>query len=450
MTNITTSIKDHPFVKRPNRTLLALSIPVLFSLIAEPLTGLVDTAFVAQLGAEALAALGVGTAALSSIFWVFNFLGIGTQTSVAQALGQDDPEHAARITGLALLLSGLFGLALFVIGWLVAAPVAGLLGATGDVQTHAVEYMRFRLFGAPAVLAMLTAFGALRGVQDMRTPLWIALVVNAVNMVLDALIIVGYGPIPAWGIAGAAIATVLAQWIGALWAVTAVLHKLGRPPKLYLHEAKDLLQIGGNLFIRTGLLTIFLLLTTRVATQIGVQSGAAHQAIRQFWLFAALGLDALAITAQSLVGYFIGSDWVPQAKRVAKYACVWGIGLGAVLALGMWLGMDWIGSLLVPETAVSIFSAAWLMSAFIQPVNSLAFVTDGVHWGTSDFAYLRNGMFVATIVGSAGLLLVDQSSPVALVWVWGITAVWITIRAVFGVIRIWPGIGNSPFKKGSV
>jgi MATE family multidrug resistance protein len=198
------------------------------------------------------------------------------------------------------------------------------------------------------------------------------------------------------------------------------------------------------------LLTIFLLLTTRVATQIGVQSGAAHQAIRQFWLFAALGLDALAITAQSLVGYFIGSDWVAQAKRVAKYACVWGIGLGTVLALGMWLGMDWIGGLLVPETAVSIFTAAWIMSAFIQPVNSLAFVTDGVHWGTSDFAYLRNGMFVATIVGSAGLLLVDQSSPAALVWVWGITAVWITIRAVFGVIRIWPGIGNSPFKKDRV
>ncbi len=446
MTNITTSIQDHPFVKRPNRTLLALSIPVLFSLIAEPLTGLVDTAFVAQLGAEALAALGVGTAALSSVFWVFNFLGIGTQTSVAQALGQNDPERASRITGLALVLSGLFGVALFVIGWLVAAPVAGLLGATGDVQTQAVEYMRFRLFGAPAVLAMLTAFGALRGVQDMRTPLWIALVVNAVNIVLDALIIVGYGPIPAWGIAGAAIATVLAQWIGALWAITAVLHKLGRPAQLYLHEAKDLLQIGGNLFLRTGLLTIFLLLTTRVATQIGVQSGAAHQAIRQFWLFAALGLDALAITAQSLVGYFIGSDWVAQAKRVAKYACAWGIGLGAVLALGMWLGMDWIGSLLVPETAVSIFTAAWIMSAFIQPVNSLAFVTDGVHWGTSDFAYLRNGMFVATIVGSAGLLLVDQSSPAALVWVWGITAVWITIRAVFGVIRIWPGIGASPFK----
>lgn len=446
MTTITTSIQDHPFIKRPHRTLLALSVPVLFSLVAEPLTGLVDTAFVAKLGAEALAALGVGTAALSSVFWIFNFLGIGTQTSVAQAVGQNDHEHAARITSLALLLAAGFGLVLIVIGWLVAAPVAGLLGATGDVQVQAVEYMQLRLFGAPAVLAMMTAFGALRGVQDMRTPLWIALVVNIINMGMDALIITGYGAIPAWGIAGAAIATVLAQWVGAVWAVTAVLRIIGRSSDLRFHEAKELLQIGGNLFIRTGLLTLFLLLTTRIATQIGVQSGAAHQAIRQFWIFAALGLDALAITAQSLVGYFIGSNAIAQAKRVAKYSSIWGVGLGVLLALSMWMGMEWIADLLVPETAVAIFYPAWLMSAFIQPINSLAFVTDGVHWGTSDFAYLRNAMLISTIFGAIGLLLIDQSGENGLVWVWAITAVWITIRSVLGVIRIWPAVGKSPFK----
>jgi MATE family multidrug resistance protein len=441
------SAQPHPFISRPNRTLLALSIPVLFSLIAEPLTGLVDTAFVAQLGAEALAALGVGTAALSSVFWIFNFLGIGAQTSVAQALGQNDSARAARVTGLALVLSGVFGLVLLLAGWLAAAPVAALLGASGEVQAKAVEYMQIRLLAAPAMLAMLAAFGALRGVQDMRTPLWIALTVNVVNMALDALFIVGYGPIPAFGIAGAAWATAAAQWVGALWAVTAVLRKLGRPTQLNLGETKQLLQIGGNLFLRTGLLTLFMLLTTRIATQIGVQSAAAHQAIRQFWLFAALGLDALAITAQSLVGYFIGSHAAAQAKRVALYSCVWGIGLGVVLALGMWLWQDWIARMLVPETAVSVFFAAWLMSAVVQPVNALAFVTDGVHWGTGDFAYLRNGMFAASLLGSVGLLLIDQTAADALLWVWLVTAVWITIRALFGVIRIWPGIGKSPFRE---
>lgn len=442
---MTQSVKNHPFLTTPHRTLLALSVPVLFSLIAEPLTGLVDTAFVAQLGAEALAALGVGTAALSSIFWIFNFLGIGAQTEVAQALGQEREARAARMVGLALLMAGGFGLLLILFGWPLAPTIAELLGAQGAVQADAVTYMRIRLVSAPAMLAILTAFGALRGLQDMRTPLWIALTVNAINIVLDALLVPGVGSIPAFGIAGAAWASVLAQSIGAVWVVTAVLKKFGWPQNLQFSEARQLLKIGGDLFFRTGLLTLFMLLTTRVATTAGANSGAAHQAIRQFWIFAALGLDALAITAQSLVGFFIGSA-VVQAKRVALVCCQWGVVLGLLLSAGMWLGRDLIIDLLVPQTAVSVFIPAWIVATVMQPINSLSFVTDGIHWGTGDFRYLRNGMFAATAVASAALLFIDTTSANALLWVWVVTAVWIIIRAVWGIVRIWPGVGKSPFR----
>lgn len=442
---MTQSVKNHPFLTAPHRTILALSVPVLFSLIAEPLTGLVDTAFVAQLGAEALAALGVGTAALSSIFWIFNFLGIGAQTEVAQALGQEREARAARMVGLALLMAGGFGLLLILFGWPLAPTIAELLGAQGAVQADAVTYMRIRLVSAPAMLAILTAFGALRGLQDMRTPLWIALTVNAINIVLDALLVPGVGSIPAFGIAGAAWASVLAQSIGAVWVVTAVLKKFGWPQNLQFSEARQLLKIGGDLFFRTGLLTLFMLLTTRVATTAGANSGAAHQAIRQFWIFAALGLDALAITAQSLVGFFIGSA-VVQAKRVALVCCQWGVVLGLLLSAGMWLGRDLIIDLLVPQTAVSVFIPAWIVATVMQPINSLSFVTDGIHWGTGDFRYLRNGMFAATAVASAALLFIDTTSANALLWVWVVTAVWIIIRAVWGIVRIWPGVGKSPFR----
>ena len=95
---------DHPFVASPHRTLFSMSLPVLLSLIAEPLTGLVDTAFVARLGSESLAALGVGTVALSSIFWAFNFLGIGTQTEVAQAHGRRQQKRSTEIGGIAIYL----------------------------------------------------------------------------------------------------------------------------------------------------------------------------------------------------------------------------------------------------------------------------------------------------------------------------------------------------------
>lgn len=436
---------NHPFVHAPHATLVALSVPVFFSLVAEPLTGLVDTAFVARLGAEPLAALGVGTAVLSSTFWIFNFLGIGAQTQVAQALGQQSPARATRATGLALLLSGFFGLLLMAIGWPLASVAAQALGADGSIQTQAVTYIRWRLLGGPAVLSLLTAFGALRGMQDMRTPLWVAISLNGINIVLDALLIPGWGALPALGIVGAAVASTLAQWFGAVWAVTAVIRRLGWPRQLRFREARALLQIGGDLFLRTGMLTLFLLFTTRVATRSGADSGAAHQAIRQVWLFTALGLDALAITAQSLVGYFMGAGWVAQARRVAAVGSVWAIGLGVALGLGMWLGEAVMARLFVPLTAVGLFGSAWGWATAAQPLNALAFVTDGVHWGTGDFRYLRNAVFVATLVGSLGLALINVASPHALAWVWGLTGLWIAIRALLGVIRIWPGIGLSPF-----
>ncbi len=437
--------ENHPFIRAPHATRVALSIPVFFSLVAEPLTGLVDTAFVARLGAEPLAALGVGTAVLSSTFWIFNFLGIGAQTQVAQALGQQAQARATRATGLALLLSAFFGCLLLAIGWPLAGVAVQALGAEGSVQAQAVTYIRWRLLGGPAVLSLLTAFGALRGMQDMRTPLWVAVSLNGINIALDALLIPGWGALPAFGIVGAAVASTLAQWFGAIWAVTAVIRRLGWPRQLRLSEARALLQIGGDLFLRTGLLTLFLLFTTRVATRSGAESGAAHQAIRQVWLFTALGLDALAITAQSLVGYFMGAGWVAQARRVAAVGSVWGIVFGAALGLAMWFGEAFVATLLVPVTAVGLFSSAWGWAAIVQPLNALAFVTDGIHWGTGDFRYLRNAVFVATLAASAGLALINVASPQALAWVWATTGGWIAIRAFLGVVRIWPGIGLSPF-----
>ena len=105
---------EHPFLKHPHRTLVGLALPVLVSLIAEPVTGLVDTAFMARAGGASLAALGVGTVLLSSVFWAFNFLGIGTQTSVARALGAGDTRGARQASTTAALTALVLGTLLVV------------------------------------------------------------------------------------------------------------------------------------------------------------------------------------------------------------------------------------------------------------------------------------------------------------------------------------------------
>ncbi|MGD9176076.1 MAG: MATE family efflux transporter [Desulfobacterales bacterium] len=438
--------KEHPFVRSPHKTLLSMSLPVLLSLVAEPLTGLVDTAFVARLGAESLAALGAGTVALSSIFWVFNFLGIGTQTEVAQVYGRIEMKRTAEIGGLAIAMSAAIGVLMMLGGLPLVRHVSSLMGARGAVHEFASQYIQVRLYGAPAVLVSLAVFGILRGLQDMRTPFWVAVSINLLNIILDPLLIFGYGPFPRLGIFGAGLASVISQWVSALWVTAVVLRRLGAPHRFRAGDMLKLFQIGRDLFVRTGLLTAFFIFTTRAATRIGADAGASHQAIRQVWVFTALFLDAFAITGQSLIGYFIGPGRLAHARRVARLACAWSLGTGIFLGAGMWLGQNWVVRLLLPPSAANIFFPAWLVAVISQPINALAFATDGIHWGTGDFRYLRNVMVAATVFGATAIYLLDKTASGALTWIWLITAMWIIIRAAFGVMRVWPGIGQSPLK----
>lgn len=434
------------FLKSPLHTFFSLWVPVLFSLVAEPLTGLVDTAFVARLGADSLASLGVGTMVLSGVFWIFNFLSVGSQTEVSQALGRRDMERGIRIGSLAMLLALFAGLVLMLLAWLFAAPVANAMGAADTVHRQTVVYIQWRAGGAPAVLLTLTAFGVMYGLQDMRMPLVIAVSVNAMNILLDWTLIFGMGPIPAMGIAGAAAASAVSQWIGAGWAVYRVYRRLGFTPRIQMVDIRRLLQVGVDMFVRTGMLTVFLLLATRAATRLGPDAGAAHQAIRQVWVFTALFLDASAITAQSLIGWFVGSGQIAEARKVAGFVCLWSTLVGTMLAAAMLGGRHVIAAILVPPSALALFFPAWTAAAVTQPIGALAFVTDGIHWGTGDFRYLRNVVALATACGGLGLWMLGDGHPALLTGIWWITGLWISIRACFGLLRIWPAIGNSPLK----
>jgi MATE family, multidrug efflux pump len=440
--------EEHPFEKQPNKTFILLSIPVLFSMVAEPVTGLVDTAFIARLGSIHLAALGVGTMILSSVFWVFGFLGIGSQTEVAQSLGKKEKNRAAEIGYLALLVGFILGVLLILILWVSLPSIIEYMGATGEVYSLAASYTKIRLLGAPAILMTIAAFGILRGMQNMRIPLWTAVFINLMNILLDAVLIFGLGPFPVMGIAGAAIATVVSQWLGAVVLMMIILRKLEKPERLKLSDIRRLFKIGGDLFIRTGLLLFYLLMATRAATRISVEAGAAHQAIRQFWIFTALFLDAFSVTAQSLIAYFMGQGKVDESKKVARVICVWTVLTGCLLTVVMLGGEKIFIKFLVPPESIPVFTIAWAIAAWSQPLNAIAFATDGIHWGTGDFSYLRNGMIFATSIGLLGIYYLEISGSMNLTTIWSVTVIWILARSLAGFIRVWPGIGRSPLNTG--
>jgi len=248
------------------------------------------------------------------------------------------------------------------------------------------------------------------------------------------------------GVAGSALASTISQWLGALAGVIIVARKLGLSFSFGFADMKRLLSVGGDLFIRTGLLTFFLAFTTRAATSIGPDAGAAHQAIRQVFLFTGLALDAYASTVQSLVGFFVGRDSLVWAKKVVMTGAKWSVWTGFALGALMWFGRDLVINILVPASAVGVFLPAWAISSLSQPINSIAFLTDGAHWGTGDFRFLRNAMIVSVIIALIGVWLVDLSAPRALMGIWIAFSALAFSRAIFGFLRVWPGIGRSPFR----
>lgn len=444
----------HPFVARPHYTVLAQSLPILGSLLAEPLTGLIDTAFVARLGAEALAALGVGTMVLSTVFWSFSFLGVATQTKVAtlsgeEALAGSAGRSAARMCLVAVVVALLMGGAAAAIGLPLSGIIARGMGAEGEVQALTVDYLRWRFVGAPALLACFAAFGALRGAQDMRTPLFVAGGMNALNVVLDPLLIFGMAGLPAMGVAGAALASAISQWVGATWAIAAAFRRLGWPDAFDRRQIRSLLSAGVNLVFRAVSLNAFLILGTRKATVIGVGAGAVHQVIRSVWFFNALFLDSFAILGQSLIAYFLGNADRNTGRDVARVVCQWSFATGAALGLAMLAAESWMRRIYIPSSAAALFARPWRIAAACQPISGLTFGTDGVHFGTGDFRFLRNAVLAALLAGGAVIVWADSSAPWALDAVWWSFMVWTTLRAVVGMLRVWPGRATAPLGTGA-
>jgi MATE family multidrug resistance protein len=144
------------------------------------------------------------------------------------------------------------------------------------------------------------------------------------------------------------------------------------------------------------------------------------------------------------VAYFLGADNLAQARRVARISVGWGLATGVALSGVLLLAESGVALLLVPDPARAAFASAWPVFALTQPVSAVSFVTDGIHWGTRDYAYLRNGMLASGVIGIALLEAVGRGAGDALEMVWLVTAVWLCVRAALGWIRIWPAIGRAP------
>lgn len=378
------------------RQILALAVPAFLALVAEPLFLLADTAIVGHLGTAQLAGLGVAGAVLVTAASVFVFLAYGTTSVVARRLGGGD-RRAALASGLdGLWLALLLGLLVAPLVGLAAEPLCAAFGASPEVLGHATTYLRISAAGIPAMLVVLAATGALRGLLDTRTPLLASVLGFGVNLALNVVFVLVLG----WGIAGSAWGTVLAQTAMAAGLVVVVVRRgLAERAPLRPRPAAVLRAAGTGvpLLVRTLALRAILLVTTWVAAGFGDVPLAAHQVAMTIWTFQAFALDALAIAGQALTGRALGAGEPAEARSATATMLRWGGWGGLLLGLGIAAASPVLPVLFTADAAVrAALTAALVVVGLSGGLCGLVFVADGVLIGAGDGRWLAGAM-VATL-----------------------------------------------------
>ncbi|WP_017614213.1 MATE family efflux transporter [Nocardiopsis salina] len=422
-----------PFRHRHDREIFALAVPTFFALISEPLFLLTDSAIVGTLGTQALGGLGVAGQVLLTLAAVCIFLAYGTTAAVARKFGADDIPGGMRDGVDGLWLAALLGIAAIGIGWPLGPYLIEMLGASPEVAPYALTYLRISLLSTPFLLIIMAGTGVLRGLQDARTPLVVAVASYAGNALLCALFVL----VMDWGIAGSAWSSVIAQGAGAFWYVATIArsargHGVSLAPSLY--GLRRSATAGFALFLRSVSMRVVALVTTAVAARLGDESIAAHQVSYNIWALLVFAMDAVAIAGQSIVGRYLGAGDVRGTRNSTRRMVEWGVMAGLVFTVVVLMVLPWAPVPFTDDPHVSsLIMASLVVVALIQPLSGVTMVLDGVLMGAGDQRYLAWASLwtmLAFLPFALVLPSVAGSQLWGLVGLWGAFAVWILARAL--------------------
>lgn len=418
-----------------HRRILALAVPAVATLVADPLLGAVDTAVAGRIGATELGALGLAVGALTALTWIFNFLVIGTTTTVAHAMGRGDTAAAGRRVAHAAVAAVAIGIGAGTVLGVAAPLLIRMFQPVPELVGPAVDYLRVRAVGVPFLLLGYVGHGAFRGVGDTRTPLLVVIGANLLNATLNVVLVFGLG----FGLDGIAWATVAAE-VAAVLLFAVLIARAGLP--LTGHGLPDRLQIRAlvivsrDLVLRTaGLLFGFLAITAAAARTDAVVA-AAHQVIWQVFLLVSFLMDGFAIAAQAMIGTALGSGDEEEARAAGRDLLLWGFGGGVLLAGLLLVAQGPITGVFTDDRMVlATIAGAWWLASLGHVLGGPVFVLDGVMMGAADYAYLRTWTVVAAVIGGV-MAQVGASLGAGLLWFWICAQVLMVVRGTSLLLRL--------------
>ncbi|TKY68144.1 MATE efflux family protein FRD3 [Spatholobus suberectus] len=333
----------------------------------------------------------------------------------------------------ALLFGTILGLVQAAVLIFAAKPLLRAMGLKRDspMLNPAEKYLKLRSFGAPALLLSLAIQGILRGFKDTTTHLYVVVSGYALNVILDPIFIF----ILKLGIRGAAIAHLLSQYMMAFTLLLILMKKVHLvPPSLKDLQIFRFLKNGGLLMLRVVAVTFCVTLATSLVARLGTIPMAAFQTCLQVWLTSSLLADGLAVAVQAILACsFAEKDHnktIAAATRTLQMSFVLGVGLSLAVAVGLYFGA---GIFSRNVHVVHLIKIGIPFVAATQPINSLAFVFDGVNYGASDFAYSAYSLALVSLVSVAIEFLLYRTKHFVGIWI--ALTIYMTLRMLAGIWR---------------
>lgn len=384
--------------------ILRLAIPAILTNIATPLMAMVDIGVVGHFGdASYIAAIAVGGAIFNMLYWVLNFLRTGTSGLTSQACGRRDMTLVADTLMRSMLIAATASILLLATSGAVCDGMMLFLNPQPEAAKHAQTYFDAAIWGAPAVLSTYVLSGWFVGTQDTRPILYMAIIANILNIVLNFFMVYTLH----MGIAGVGTATALSQWLGLgigvlfMRKVSLRLSLSFDLKRIFVRDGhmSRLFRINLDIFLRTLCLVTVTLWFTRAGAALGDVTLAANAVLMQLFMLFSFFMDGFAFAGEALAGLHSGSGNRIMLKATVSALLKLGLGLSILCSLVYFIAGQWIFSILTDSAQVIAMASDYRLWIVAVPLcGFMAFTWDGVYIGMTRTRLMLWSMALATCV----------------------------------------------------
>ena len=386
-----------------NKKILNIAIPNIISNITIPLLGIVDLALVGHLDSKVyIGAIAIGSMIFNFIYWGFSFLRMGTSGFAAQSFGKKDFRESFHILYRALIVGFIGSVFLIVMQKPIELLSFFIIDGSSEVEQYARQYFYIRIWAAPATIAIYSLSGWFIGMQNAKTPMIIAIIINILNIAFNILFIKVFN----MKSDGVAIGTVLAQYSGLIVAVIFLSKQKLRLKKYFEYQKiiqvdalKRFFKVNKDIFIRTMSLVIALSFFTAQSAKYGDTLLAVNTLLLQFFTIYAYIVDGFAYAGEALSGKYYGAKDNKNLKKTSQILFLWGIALALIFTLAYYFGDNLLLNILTNNQDVIQNIQPYLFWIYLIPIITFgAFIWDGIFIGVTASASMRNAMLISTFL----------------------------------------------------